>query len=207
VRNSCAAFIDSYGGLPFVDFHSVSTAVMDSLFFSLRSRSLEKKDGDWCSKTYTFDPKPRYLITEETWQKDLELPPHTQPKYDTLKLDFDKFQDGTSLFYYARANIHKEKSVRVPTVVLGKPGYTLFYFSPSKSTEKSDAIPNPVATILLEGKAEFEGVYGLTGDFKGWFTDDDAAIPIRAKLKVILGSVNVELKEWRRPGWAPPRAD
>jgi hypothetical protein len=27
-----------------------------------------------------------------------------------------------------------------------------------------------------------------------------------AKMKVIIGSVTIELMQWKRPGWNPPRA-
>jgi hypothetical protein len=52
---------------------------------------------------------------------------------------------------------------------------------------------------------EFSGIYGLTGPFEGWFSNDDARVPIRANMEVMLGSVKVELIGWNRGGWNPPR--
>jgi len=31
-------------------------------------------------------------------------------------------------------------------------------------------------------------------------------VPIKAKMKVLIGSVTVELMDYRRAGWVPPRA-
>jgi hypothetical protein len=45
----------------------------------------------------------------------------------------------------------------------------------------------------------------MTGDFVGWFSDDAAAVPIKGKLKVLLGNVTVELIRWNRKGWNPPQ--
>jgi hypothetical protein len=47
----------------------------------------------------------------------------------------------------------------------------------------------------------------LTGDFEGWFSNDEARVPILAKMKVILGSITIELMRWKRAGWTPPRAE
>jgi hypothetical protein len=36
------------------------------------------------------------------------------------------------------------------------------------------------------------------------FSDDTAVIPITAEMKVILGSVKIELNQWNRKGWNSP---
>jgi hypothetical protein len=75
-----------------------------------------------------------------------------------------------------------------------------------RQTVTLDAVDYPVDVIGFEGTAEFVGIFGLTGDFEGWFSNDDARIPIVAKMKVIIGSVTLDLVSWNRPGWTPPRA-
>jgi len=59
--------------------------------------------------------------------------------------------------------------------------------------------------LNFDGNAEFTGIFGLNGPFEGWFSNDPAQIPIKAKMKVILGSINIELKKWQRTGWNPPQ--
>lgn len=83
---------------------------------------------------------------------------------------------------------------------------TYINFMDKKATCEIDAVEYPVDTIEFDGRAEFVGIFGLTGGFSGWFSNDEAAIPIVAKMKVILGSVRIELMRWDRPGWVPPRA-
>ena len=56
----------------------------------------------------------------------------------------------------------------------------------------------PVRVLEVEGSANAVGVYGMTGDFTGWFSDDEAAVLIKGRLKVLLGSVTVELIQWDR---------
>lgn len=63
-----------------------------------------------------------------------------------------------------------------------------------------------VETIYFDGQALWEGIYGLKGNFEGWFSNDEAAVPILAKMNVYIGTVNLELKSWKRKGWTPPKA-
>jgi hypothetical protein len=70
-----------------------------------------------------------------------------------------------------------------------------------------DAVDYPIDVVGFEGNAEFVGIFGLTGGFDGWFSNDEARVPIVAHMKVILGSVTLELMSWKRPGWTPPRAN
>jgi hypothetical protein len=97
-----------------------------------------------------------------------------------------------------------QDSISYPTVSNEKIGETQFYPLRSRSKVNIDAWKNPIQVVELSGKMQLEGIFGLTGDFKGWFSDDDAAIPITSEMKVILGSVRIELKQWNRKGWNPP---
>ena len=123
---------------------------------------------------------------------------------DTVRIH-GKDQDGLSLFYYARKYVRQKKAMVIPTVVDNKEEKTYIDFKNTKEDVEIDAVDYPVETVFFDGKADFVGVAGLTGGFRGWFSNDDARIPIVARLSVWLGSIKVELKRWYRPGWAPPR--
>lgn len=203
---SSVAYSDSYE-LPFVDFHAFSTSEMDSTLFSKGASLFEKKDNTWARQIYYFTPSTKTYVTEHAIVNDIHFSPSPSPAYDTLKLPYERFQDGTSILYFARAHAHDQRAIGVPTLVRGKAGQTYFFFPAERTTETIDAVSFPIKVLEMEGKAEFEGIFGLTGDFIGWFSDDEASVPIKAKMKVILGSITLELKEWKRPGWTPPKAE
>ncbi|HVN49338.1 MAG TPA: DUF3108 domain-containing protein [Bacteroidota bacterium] len=115
-------------------------------------------------------------------------------------------QDGLSLFFYAREYVHQQKSENVPTYMDTVGLTTEINFQNTGEKKEIDAVKNPVNVVYLDGRADFTGIFGLTGGFEGWFSNDDARIPITAKLKVILGSVRVELTKWKRNAWTPPQA-
>ena len=199
------ARIDSYEGVPFVDLHSIHYTIMDSAFFSHASRTVEKKEGEWKGLDYLYDLPNKLLVVQETVQKDPRTDPYRRTVRDTLLLPTSEFVDGLSIAYYPRRMVHTVQTVDVPTVLYGKFGTTTFRLRNNRTTEQIDVLDDPVRVIEIEGTTGVEGVFGMSGDFKGWFSDDDAAVPIKGKLKVLLGNVNVELIQWKRGGWNPPR--
>ena len=65
----------------------------------------------------------------------------------------------------------------------------------------------PIKSLYFNGTANWTGIYGLTGKFEGWFSDDEARIPVKAKMKLYVGNANIELIKWSRENWQPPKAD
>ncbi len=114
-------------------------------------------------------------------------------------------QDGMSLFFYARKNFRQRKQVNVPTFVENKQVNTFINFLNERTETEIDAVKYPVEVNRFDGRADFVGVFGMNGGFEGWFSNDDAGIPIVARMKVILGSIKIELTRWNRAGWQPPK--
>jgi hypothetical protein len=193
------AFIDSYSNIPFVDLHAVFESFIDLESYSRRFMGKVKQDGAWDFNRYRFDyPANRVYI--ESGNRDTVV-----AKRETTEVR-SPYQDGLSLYFYARHHLFDGKPRSVPTLVQEKKVTTVINFGPVRTSVEIDAVEYPVDVAEFDGTMEFTGIFGLTGDFEGWFSNDDARIPIKAKMKVILGSVTVELMEWKRPGWTPPRA-
>jgi hypothetical protein len=197
------AHIDSYGNLPFVDLHTVTESEMDSTLCSLDAKSIEKKGDEWWVLSHHFDRASHTLVITDTWQKGKDTPPYKPPTFDTLAVQ-GQLEDGLSILFYTRSLLHTQSSVRFPTIVYKKLGYTTLHFSGEESAMEIDACDYPIAVKKFTGTAEFEGLFGLSGDFEGWFSNDQAAVPIKAKLGVIVGKIEIELITWKRDGWAPP---
>jgi hypothetical protein len=193
------AYIDSYSNIPFVDLHAVFESVIDMESYSRRFMGKVKQDGAWDFNRYRFDyPANRVFI--ESGNRDTVV-----AKRDTTEVRAP-YQDGLSLYFYARHHLFDGQTRSVPTLVQEKKVATVINFGPVRTSVEIDAVDYPVDVAEFDGTMEFTGIFGLTGDFEGWFSNDAARVPITAKMKVIIGSVTVELMEWKRPGWTPPRA-
>ena len=204
--HAAVAFMDSYDGVPFVNLHAMTYTEMDSLFRSRGAKSLEKKGARWWILHYIMDQPSGRVFVEESWQPDLQTPPDKRTTIDTLSVDMRLIEDSFSLAFFARAHVRSSETVTLPLIVYGKLGAATMEFTDVPTSTEIDPVDYPIRVVPLRGHLNVEGLFGLTGDFQGWFSDDDACVPIKAKLNVILGSVTVELKAWTRRGWSPPQS-
>jgi hypothetical protein len=194
------AFMDSYKGIPFVDLHEIYESTMDQNIYSswFRSRSIEKSKTRYV--TYNFDYSNKKVYFEFGKWESSAVETRDTASVDTFA------QDGLSLFYFARQNLFRGESVHIPTIVNEKvANTTINFFNKSESVE-IDAVKYPVDVVEFDGQADFEGVFGFTGKFEGWFSNDDERVPILAKMKVLIGKVKIELIKWTKNNWKPPIA-
>lgn len=195
---STIAYMNSYKGIPFVNLHQIYESKFDKnqtpIYFN--GTILE---SDTTYTIYNFDYKKKLIyikkgsITKnEVWTDS------------TAVLD-KEYQDGLSIFYFARMRTGKRASYEVPIFIkeMFEKITINFYDKPESITINS--VDFPIESVYLNGRATFTGIFGLTGDFEGWFSNDDRAIPLRAKLRVIIGNITVELKNWNNLKWEPPR--
>ena len=192
------AFIDSYSGVPFADLHATFESWIDSAFVP-RMFVGKSKDGKvWEYSRYHFDYE-RGEVLIEGGRRDTIV-----EKRDTIGLS-EPVQDGLSLFFFARDRLRSGRRMNVPCVIREEKVNTFLDFPDTRTSVEVDAIPYPVDVIQFEGTLEFAGIFGLTGDFEGWFSNDDARVPIKATMEVIIGNITIELMEWKREGWTAPR--
>lgn len=193
------SYINSNPGIPFVSLHSIFNSWMDpSLAYSYQFvGQTQLSDNLWDYNKIIFDYQNNQILNKH-WYGDSLV---TDDKFDYK----GKINDGCSLLFFARQYVDLKKTVYVPTFIDG-PYSTKLNFIGTRENIKIDAISYPVKTIYFDGKADWKGIYGLTGKFEGWFSDDEAHIPIKALMNVYVGKIVIELKSWERKGWNPPQA-
>lgn len=195
------AEMKSNPGIPFVSLHAFFDSWMDTrLTNSYEFVGSTKGDENIWEKETFFMEYDKNLITYEKRVKDEVT--------ETKPMPFNqKVVDGCALFFFARQFTDIKKSVKVPTVIGNSISYTHLNFHGTKTQTKIAAINYPVKTLFFDGRSEWEGIYGLKGYFKGWFSDDEARVPIKAQMNVYVGNVDIELVKWKRNNWTPPKAN
>ena len=110
------------------------------------------------------------------------------------------------MFFLARSLIHSTLTLTVPTLVSFDLFDTDITFTQKVEAVSIDAMDDEIDAKELYGFAHFveSSLAGLSGDFEGWFTNDEAAIPVVAKMQLTVGTANIELEEWSRGSWSPP---
>jgi hypothetical protein len=130
--------------------------------------------------TAEFDPPTR---TAKTQQGSYPIPEYV---YDIL-----------SAFYYARTldysamkvgefvmlnNFHKDKAYDLRVKFLGR--------------QELDVAAGTFNTLVVEPLIMEGGLFKAEGRIVIWLTDDERKMPIRVNTKVVIGSIDVELREY-----------
>ncbi len=129
-----------------------------------------------------------------------------------VKLPLDTtYTDGLSFFYYVRriCKISDGRKVSMTIPIVSDTNRSSVTLTFNEGCEPCDipAFDYPIESERMSGHINFKGTFGVTGDFVGWISADSAEVPLRADLKVLVGSIVVKLKKIERNGWMPPRAE
>lgn len=193
--------VDSNPALFFVSVHSeyesiLSTSPVRPTSFTAR----ELSESDTLVTRYTMNDSLDQVRMVQ-WRD----PGHTNVKEAILD-SVDAFYEGSSLFFLARSLVHSGRSVSVPTLVEFEFFKTDITFTNIVSAVSIDAKDGEFETKELYGFAHFveSSLAGLSGEFRGWFSNDEAAIPLQAELNLSLGTADIELEQWSRGSWSPP---
>lgn len=194
-------YIDSYSGIPFVDIHQIFESYFTTGNYSLFFRATEKEKNYIKFTEYNFDYNKNKVFVKKGKYNPFQIWADSSASINA------KFQDGLSIFYYARMNSGQRKNAVVPCFVTEKFETMTINFYNSVENISIDAVDHEIPCTRLDGNTTFRGVYGLTGEFEGWFTNDVYAVPTIAKMHVYIGSVSVELIRWKKQGWQIPKTN
>ena len=176
-------FVDSNPTLFFVNHHAVYETYFNDDLKVFLFRCNEKIDGVTYEARYRFDYSDSLVHVTMTNKED------PTKRIKRITPFHYRLLDGTSLLYYARKNVCHSKTDTIHYIAEGKDELSILRFMGPKGTVKIKALKKPSAACYLEGNALGGGIAGLHGEFKGWFAHDEQAPPLKAKMKVFIGSV------------------
>lgn len=193
------ASMKSSDGIPFVKLDATFESWLDqSVTYSHKfSSNMLDKDDKWEYSQIVLD-YTKNILDFKIW-KDKKIT--MQKQVPTMR----KWNDGSSLLFTARKLLNIKKTVKIPTLINNDTMMTIINFHGKKENIEIDAVKYPIKSVYFDGRADWEGIYGLKGNFEGWFSDDEAAVPILAKMNVYVGKVQIKLVNWKRAGWSPPK--
>jgi hypothetical protein len=193
------AYIDSYDGIPFVNLHQIYESKVNQDYYSDFFRGIVKGEEYSTYTEYYFDYSNSKIRIKRGKFSPREL------WIDSTTSAEKQFHDGLSIFFFARMLSGKKNSMLLPCFVNEQKVYTKINFYENTIPVSIDAIDYDVECVRLDGDMDFISIFGLTGYYEGWFSNDEASIPIVANMKVLIGNITLELKSWKREGWTPPK--
>ncbi|MGH2575762.1 MAG: DUF3108 domain-containing protein [Ignavibacteria bacterium] len=197
----CNAVMKSNDALPFITVNYEFTSELitkDNNIFPVYFTSKEFKGNQTSILTYDFNYDSSFVNLKKIgFNNEIE--------YEKKMPLHSVYQDGLSIFYYARFNSFKNGSRNVPVLIHQDSSSLNINFNTAKKEIEIDEVDYPLSSVYVDGMSYFSAVFGLTGEFSGWFSNDKARIPLKSKLRVKIGNVTLELKDWKRKNWSPPK--
>ncbi len=193
------ADIYSYPAIPFVNLNEKMESIYNLKGYSEYFRALHLGYEPQRYSEYIVNKKNNSLRVKKGIISPYKI------KVDSIANINSHIQDGLSLLYHARRKVGLEIIDTIKCFIVENLSTAVINFNTGKHPVTIDNCDYKIDCIRLSGNANFVGLYGLTGEFEGWFTNDGFAVPVTAKLKVLIGSISVELKKWRKKNWQPPR--
>jgi hypothetical protein len=195
--------VESNPSIPFVDIHEYSATIIDG-----ETRMSRRYAADWHNGKDQTEILAEYDRARGTvYYVQLHRPDSSLDRIDTLR-NIAPFVDGPSLFMFTRWISQRVGTTNVPTMIDGTIQNTRLEFPGTVEEVEVAGIDYPVPCRKYSGTAEWQGgsSAGLSGSFTGWLSNDCASVVLMGKMKVLLGSITLELEYWQRPGWIPPTA-
>jgi hypothetical protein len=201
---TATASIKSFDAIPMININYIFESIMLTDKNEVRSSKFtatEFKEKSITNIYYTFDYDDEVIKTRK------EIDGLTDAE-KTIKIENSKkYQDGLSLLYNARLQSKSDKSnqrYNVPVYINEKESSVRYSFSSKPEEVEIDLEDYGIKCVKVAGVADFVGVFGLTGEFIGWFSDDDFRVPIKAKFNVTIGSITLELASVKKKNWKAP---
>ena len=189
--------INTYPDIPFIDFRVIYREWIDkSLHFSQKFITNTYYDeNDWGYGEINYNYKDGN-IKIKSWR-------HDEIEFEKFLATKKKWCNGLTMIFIMRKYANEKKSLRVPVTLNNDTTIAWLHLSAKKEMVYVESMQKEISCFYTQGKIGKTSLYGLGGDFEIWFSDDDARVPVLAKINIVIGSAVVELQSWKRKDWKP----
>jgi hypothetical protein len=187
--------MDSNPLLFFIDHHSVFESYFSDRFDGVLFRFGEKINGIPYDAEYRFDYADSLIFVELTDGRD-----STHQIRTTIPFD-ENVHDGTAFLYYLRFHAGEMKKDTIQFLSNDHIEKALVRFNHRLYPISVSSLNRTISCYYLDGRIFTKTVADLTGYFQAWISTDRQRVPVKARLKVFLGYVTIELEAWKM--WQP----
>jgi hypothetical protein len=200
--NSCliSMSVRSSRGLPFINVHFVNNSRKSPTALRVSEETITTGEDSTERTIYWCDTTSGMLYCTILNKRNPFV------SLDSVRIQGPCY-DALGLFMLARLHGPQEDTMVVPTLNDFSIRETEIHFTGETDEIKTTACDTPVRCRRIDGNAKWVGnsFAGMRGPFSAWITDDEASIPLRAELKIFLGSIVLELESTNRSDWGPKR--
>ena len=193
--------LEAESSLPVFKFHRKSMSVLNlDLLFSEDLLQWELEDGDTIETRVLYDREMhRSTLVEQNRTKGRVI-------RSLEKENATPYLDAISMWFFARTVANSARTHTIQTLRDFEIQPAQLSFHPGVSEVDVGVFDESVQAVEMIGAIGSAGqsAGGFEGDFRAWFSDDAAAVLLRAEMKIAVGKIKIELESWEREGWNPP---
>ncbi len=190
--------VHSAKGLPFINVHFVNQSLKSPTSLCVTEETITTGEDSSEQTTYRFNPATNTLYCSS------RSAANGAATNDSL-ITRGCFYDALGLLMLARTFRTANSTIIAPTLNEFAVHETEMTFTNQFEDIEVTACDTPIRSRRIEGFARWVGnsFAGMKGPFTGWISDDEASIPLRAEIKIFLGSIVLELESTNRKDWRP----
>jgi hypothetical protein len=187
--------VQSAPALPFIDVNFTNQTHLSFLSQSLLKELVISGKNPSQKTIYRYDSSSLQMMMEDSAEGK-------SVRRDSVKLT-DPCYGALGLLMLSRGLIGSGRTLVLPTLNDYRIDPTELSFPEDVEELEVDALDRPVRCRRVEGVANWVGTSfaGMKGPFHGWISDDEAAVPLKAKVEIFLGSIVLELESYERSDW------
>ena len=185
--------VQSSPSLPFIDVRFLNQTYLTEVSQSLSEETVSSSKDPTEKTVYRAD-RANGIIRMVDSLKGKQI------RIDSLEWGSDCF-DALGLLMFSRRMAGCDSTISLPTLNDYRIAQTNVTYGNETEEIEVAAFDGPVRCRKVTGNAQWVGksFAGMKGPFRGWFSDDEYSIPVRASVEIFLGSIVLELESVDHP--------
>jgi len=192
--NETIISMQTFSGVPFLSVYTEFFSKRGEDGYFTTSATFDRKRNEWAYYYATRDTNSTTIIVDRGY-KDREDGSISDVEIDTLNPE-KYVHDALTFISILRDSAHTENYYELD-MLIDREIQTL-RVEPPGGREKIDvrAFNEEREAFHTSGVLEFEGIHGLSRRYQTWISTDDRRIPVKARVRIAIGSVKIRLEEY-----------
>lgn len=188
----------TFSGIPFLSVHTEFYSRRGSDGFFTESTTFDRERNTWAYYHASRIDKRKDIIVDRGY-KNRDNGTVFDTEIDTL-YPGKHVHDALTFVSILRDSAHAENPYEFD-ILIDRTVEKIRINSPKKK-EKLDvrAFDNETEAYHITGVIDFTAIHGLTREYQSWISTDKQRIPLKARVRIGIGSVKIELEEYEYNG-------
>ncbi len=184
----------TFSGVPFLSVYTEFFSTRGDDGYFTKSATFDRKRSEWAYYYAYRDVNSTRIIVDRGY-KDRNDGRISDVEIDTLNPE-TYVHDALTFISILRDSAHTENFYELD-MLIDRDVQTL-RVEPAGGIEKIEvrAFENEKEAYHTSGVLEFEGIHGLSRKYQTWISTDERRIPLKARVRIAIGSVKIRLEEY-----------